>query len=155
MRRVVPLFLLVSLAFSPAPFPKQNGGSSSRALKAIQGNWVRVKYGFNGEELPSPTWYAEVRNSRISYGVTPDWLGKEWYPVTIDAERSPKRITIHSPEPLLLGLFKTGRHNRGIYKLEGDKLTICFVTSCWESSRPAEFTSDCERHLQVWMRTGD
>ena len=48
MRCVLPLFVLVSLAFAPLPVPKAKTDTGIKDLKALQGTWHRVSVHVGG-----------------------------------------------------------------------------------------------------------
>lgn len=105
----------------------------------IQGGWYVHAQTTNGNEIESYS------------GAGPDWVfsgdrirmyGKDAGTFRLDPSKDMKTIDINGP-----------RVGVGIYKLEGDTLTICFVES--PRSRPVEFTSPpgANRYLTAYRRT--
>ncbi len=95
-------------------------------LKGLQGTWVSTP-----DNAQESRWIFEGKKANTSAG------GRDYVcQVTLDPKATPHptidfRVT-QGPDD------STGKTSRGIYKLEGDKLTIC-VKWPGEGSRPAEF----------------
>ncbi len=95
-------------------------------LKALQGTWVSTE-----DNSQESRWVFEGKKANTSAG------GRDYVcQVSLDAKATPHptidfRVT-EGPDD------SAGKTSRGIYKLEGGKLTIC-VTGPGQGSRPAEF----------------
>jgi uncharacterized protein (TIGR03067 family) len=107
MRRVLLLIVVLSLGFAPAPFPKQRrADDSQRDLQAMQGKWT-------AEFADSAS--ITIVGDRMVYTADYGWK------FTLNAKTTPKRI-----EALGAGPSLAGKTRLGIYRLEKDKLTICW-----------------------------
>lgn len=127
MRRLLLPFALLSLGFAPAPFlaPSKPGGDD---LKRMQGIWACVSLITDGgtHDLTKSRITATVKGDRMCFGSPSDtWQMK------FDWTSSPRRVDFHRVK-------KTGTNLlTGVYKLEGDKLTICWRLS---KDRPVNFS---------------
>jgi uncharacterized protein (TIGR03067 family) len=111
----------------------------------IEGYWKYVTY-IQNEKAADPL---ELRSWKIHFsdGVCTDSRGdfSERYTYELNAHGTPKRIERVFTEGPSKGL------NFGIYKLEGDRLTICWgLRNGWEP--PTEFKSGMWRTLVVLKR---
>jgi len=134
MRAAVPLLALVSLAFAPAPWPKVPRDD----LAKMQGEWKRVSASVGGvpvflNEKQNDTVIAG-RNFRQASGATGAWT------IALSGGK-PGRIYFEAP-----GASKF-HHLHGIYKLEGDTLTLCTVIT---PGRPRPDSFDDSRP-GVWL----
>ena len=95
-------------------------------LKTLQGTWVST-----ADNAQESRWVFEGKKVNTTAG------GRDYVcEVTLDPKATP-----HPTIDFLVtegADDSAGKTSRGIYKLEGDKLTIC-VTVPGEGSRPAEF----------------
>jgi uncharacterized protein (TIGR03067 family) len=133
MRRILPLLALalLSLAFAPAPFPKsRNTDSTKEDMKAMQGEWA-------GQFADSAL--ITIVGDRMVY--TSDYGWK----FTLNAKTTPKRI-----EAFGFGPGLAGKTHLGIYRLEKDKLTICWrLNSAGKLDWPV---SDNPVQKDVWLQ---
>ena len=107
IRRVLLLLVVLSLAFAPAPFPKQRGQDDSQGdVQAMQGKWA---------EQSADSAFIRIIGDRMVH--TSDYGWK----FTLNAKATPRRI-----EAIGAGPGLAGKARRGIYRLEKDKLTICW-----------------------------
>jgi uncharacterized protein (TIGR03067 family) len=106
----------LSLSFAPAPFPKPD--PTKEDTKKLQGTWIKVR-SFppgNGEGEGR----LEINGGRMRYSLQGTLAGE--YSLSIDARKKPKLFTFKGT-----GGLADGFGYRGIYRLEGDQLTICYV----------------------------
>lgn len=115
----LPLLLLVgtSLAFAPAPLPRVKKPD----LEALQGSWRRVSYTLGGKPVPlvnpgGPPVHLVVEGKAMSFTQGPTTHGV--WDFTLSPGEKPPRVRMR---------WRTmpGQEQRGVYKVEGDKLTIC------------------------------
>ena len=116
-------------------------------LKKLQGEWVLVSFKKEGEDLPAKA----IEATRLTVKGE-QWLYKsdigEWSTTfKIDPSKTPKTID------MTIGTGKTARRQRGIYKIDGDTLTICRAAGRGDEERPKEFPGDHKGLvLIVWKR---
>jgi uncharacterized protein (TIGR03067 family) len=142
MRRPLLLAAVLSLAFAPAPRPKLN--ASKDDLAKMQGQWVRTSLTINGKKHDEPQGCAVTIKGDVLAFPSPDDAWK----LTIDATKKPKWIDSRRVKPAgSIGPFW------GVYRLEGDTLTICWREDANVTDRPADFDPS-QRHvwLQVFQR---
>src|SRR5688572_6297329 len=102
MRRVLPLFAVLCLAFAPAPFPRTQRQSAPALAPSMDGSWHSYR----------PMLIAAAH---LTFGdaSTPPYcrlaLGRAVRPATFDL------VHLQNGEAMWLG----------IYKVEADTLTIC------------------------------
>ena len=106
MRRVLPLLVGLLIGFAPAPQPKQRPEDSQRDLQAMQGAWT---------ERFADSATVTINGHRMVYSSDYAWK------ITLNAKANPKRI-----EAIGVGSEVAGKTRFGIYRLEGDKLIICW-----------------------------
>jgi uncharacterized protein (TIGR03067 family) len=115
----------------------------------LQGGWKMVLLFQNGEELPSEQ--ASNDELLIADDEYRTKLGAtvEASTFKIDATKKPKAIDFTYTSG-----FSKGKTVKGIYKIDGDDLTICRGLSA-ESERPDEFAAPTgsELMLVVWKRS--
>jgi len=136
------LVLLPAAALAPAaPALKDRQPKDA----PIFGEWFRV--GHTEAGMPVPTdreVHHQVFTSdgqwEYSYGARPD--GTKGKTFVTDTRQSPATIDI------TLGAGGKA-HYRGIYKVEGDTLTLCLVTG--DRERPKSFESSAERPTTIWV----
>jgi uncharacterized protein (TIGR03067 family) len=116
MRRLLPLLVLLCLAFAPAPLPKRD--RQSKGMLALVGVWDNK----GGDRIEfTPTHMKSIRYPRIQYHLR------------VDPTANPKTYD-------LIGVVGTGAEGmswKGIYKVEGDTLTRHYRPA--NNGRPASF----------------
>jgi uncharacterized protein (TIGR03067 family) len=123
--------------------PKDDAGKKDRAL--MQGDWACESYTVNGFTLEADDAQALFRTMKgNAYTVFrfSKALGKGTF--TLDASKSPRAIDL-TPAG-------AGKPILGIYKIDGDTLTICYAAP--GKPRPAGFTAKAGsgNTLTVWKR---
>jgi uncharacterized protein (TIGR03067 family) len=119
---------------APGPDPE-----SDKELKALQGKWKAVAIEVAGKPLPRDTFPAftwVIADDGTSTAQMP--AGDFPVAISVDPRKNPKTfVNLH----LGRGEY-TGQKQYGIYKLEGDKLTVCQAPpGAAESDRPKDFTT--------------
>lgn len=139
----VVVFLIV--AATPAQDPKKEAQDTKKELDKLQGEWTMVSLEENGKKASDEF----VKQFKLT--VKEDkWIvnGRE-KPFKIDQSKDPKTLDL---------VFKFGNKeivSQGIYKLEGDTLTLCRYSgrSSEKAGRPKEFKCrDNQDILVVWKR---
>ena len=140
MKRLILLAALATPMFAAAADPPVSswsgvggGGVAPKAGKTesdrFQGKWKVVELAYDGakitgDDLKDSTW--EFRGNQVI--ADGDEKGSATF--AVDASTDPAQIDI---------IAKNKQVNRGIYKFEGDKLTIC--TAVEGETRPTKFVS--------------
>jgi uncharacterized protein (TIGR03067 family) len=136
MRVRMLLLVVVGLAvgFAPAPFPRRDGLEPGKAdWKKLQGEWVRTRSLVGGvAQLSSTVTTVTISGDRLTYilGGRPTYV----YAMTLDVSKKPRALDIKG---LSLGVEKTTFW--GIYRLEGDTLTIWSRMGSTADARPTDF----------------
>jgi uncharacterized protein (TIGR03067 family) len=127
MRRLVLLLALLSLAFAPAPFAKAPRGKKPSAM---EGSWTQVGDA-GGRLLVSRGKFMLYQNGTLRA-----------YDLRFDEKRTPATFDLlHDEEARLVG----------IYKVEGDTLTVYYGEAQW-GRRPAYFEEDGVAVKEVFER---
>jgi uncharacterized protein (TIGR03067 family) len=133
MRRVLPLLVLLTLAFAPAPPPRRERAQGRP--ERIEGHWRQVSG-------PNVGVLLVVEPGRMTFsgwkGVDP--TSRVVYDLTVDPRKRPATYDVAyqgRKEPAFLG----------IYKLEGDTLTCCNRLA--GHGRPAAFEGAVEVYRRV------
>jgi uncharacterized protein (TIGR03067 family) len=119
--------------------------ASEKELEKLQGEWTLVSLEENGRKIKDE----EV--SRMKLTIRGDqWIlsyqgGSEWRDtIKIDPSQNPGTLDLTGP---------AGFTSPGIYKLEGDTLTLCNTADRGDIDRPREFKTTPEAGvLGVWKR---
>jgi uncharacterized protein (TIGR03067 family) len=129
---------LSSLAFAPAPFPKTR--SKQRVWKQLQGVWYVKSLASQGAARPHQVLTLEVSENRWAFRGRDRVVVGE-YVIELHLDTVPTSFTLkHSSRP--------GGICRGLYRIEGDSLTIC----CAPLGAPAPAGFDTgKRGSTLWV----
>jgi uncharacterized protein (TIGR03067 family) len=133
------LFPMVTLA-PAAPRLKEK----EPTVPPLFGEWLRVDHIQAGTPVaPDREPHHQVFKAdgewQYTYGNRPD--GTKGKNFTVDLKQNPPTIDIS------LNVGKA--HYRGVYKVEGDTLTLCLVTG--DTERPKNFASTADQPTTVWV----
>jgi uncharacterized protein (TIGR03067 family) len=143
------LGLIVVLA-TPLALGADNGDDVQKELKALEGKWKAVAMEARGQPFPKdsiPDFTFIVAANGKSTGQSPQ--GEYQATIGVDPNKTPKTIdNLHDS-----GAQK-GKKQYGIYKLEGDKWTVCMTRpGVAEGDRPKDFaTKDTANVVFVFER---
>jgi RNA polymerase sigma-70 factor (ECF subfamily) len=122
--------LCVRQALADKP-PAAGKGADQKDEEKILGTWALVSAEAGGKKVPEE----KVKEARLVFAAGGKWTGK--FPkgdqegtYKLDPARKPKEITFTGQE---------GKTQPGVYKLDGDTLTICINEE--GNERPTEFAS--------------
>lgn len=144
------VLVLVSMAgLLAVDDPKRDVG---KKLDQLQGEWGAVSFEANGEAVPTDKvgWHVAIKGNKVSirFGV----LRFEGDLVVADAREDQRLdVTRTGGEGIGTGSMDT----IGIYKLEKDKLTVCYRFRIGEVNRPTAFNthSQPDAMMQVFKRS--
>jgi uncharacterized protein (TIGR03067 family) len=135
MRRII--WVLVVLA-TPLLAAADTDDDAKKELKALQGTWKAVALEAGGKPLPKdaiPDFTLIIGAEGKSTGK----MAKSEYSatITVDPKKDPKTLdNLHESGD------QKGKKQYGVYKLEGDKLTVCITApGVAEADRPKDFTT--------------
>lgn len=133
------LSVMVAWVFSMRCHAEQ----TTNELDSFQGNWKMVSLEIRGKNMTAP-FTLVIKNDQWTV-IKPDG-SSNGCPFQINAAMLPKQID-------LIPLKTNAPSSLGIYKFEGDRLTICRTMGGTE--RPKEFkTTKSADILAVWQRAG-
>ena len=131
MRRLLPLLGLLSLGFAPTPFPRPKKPDPSKEhLQKMQGEWELIRLVIAGRDRSergkgTTIVIAADRMKQFVRGkLTHEWV------VTRDADKKPMVL-----DRKQLPGETTGINYRGIFRLDGNTLVLCFC----HGKRPNDF----------------
>jgi uncharacterized protein (TIGR03067 family) len=146
MQRIVCVWIILA-----APLLVAAGGDDvQKELKALEGKWKAVALEAGGMALPKevvPDFTFTIGAGGKSTGKSPK--GEYQALITVDPKKSPKTMD---------NLHESGDHKGkkqfGVYKLEGNKLTVCITApGAMEADRPKDFvTKDTKNVVFVFER---
>ena len=147
MKRSIGLVLVLAI---PLALFADNTNDVNKELKALEGKWKAVAMEAGGKPFPKesvPDFTFIVAANGKATGKSP----QEEYQatITVDPRNSPKTIDNHHET----GAQK-GKKQYGIYKLAGEKWTVCMTRpGVTESDRPKDFnTKDTANVVFVFER---
>lgn len=134
--------ILTILAIATPLFAEEN--DVRKELRALEGNWKAVALEVVGQALPNdalPDFTFVIGADGKSTGKMPQ--GEYTSKITIDPSKDPKTMdNFHESGS------EKGKTQYGIYKLEGDKLTVCITSpGRAKSERPKDFTTKDTRNV--------
>jgi uncharacterized protein (TIGR03067 family) len=103
------------------------GGEREEQLR-LKGDWVVVASGRVNKQVTGKNRPATIAGDKMTVSPKTEWALK-LYPT-----RNPPEIDLH-----ILAGASEGKVMKGIYKLEGDTLTICYSPAITGDVRPASF----------------
>jgi uncharacterized protein (TIGR03067 family) len=115
-----------------------------KELKALQGTWKAVALEAGGNALPKeaiPDFTFIIGADGKSTGKMPQ--GEYSATITVDPGKNPKTMdNLHESGA------QQGKKQYGVYKLEGDKLTVCMTPpGRAEADRPKDFATKGTTHV--------
>jgi uncharacterized protein (TIGR03067 family) len=139
MRRIICVLIVLA-----TPLLVAADNDVQTELKALQGKWKTVACEANGKPFPKdavPAFTVVIGAEGKSTGK----LAEEEFrfTMTIDPKKNPKTM-----ENLHETGAEKGKRQYGIYKLEGDKFTVCLTRAgSAEGDRPKDFNTKDTTHV--------
>ena len=147
MKCVIGLVLVLA---PPLSLAADDADDVKKELKALEGKWKAVAFEAGGKALPKesiPEFTFTVGAGGKSNAKTPQH--DDQATISVDPKKDPKTIdNLHES-----GASK-GKKQYGVYKLEGDKWTVCMTApGAAETDRPKSFnTKDSASVVFVFER---
>jgi uncharacterized protein (TIGR03067 family) len=140
------LMVLVAGTLLTADAPKDD--AVKKDLQQLQGEWALQASERNGEKRPEAqlkTFKRTITDNKYTVTWEDEEGSREFTGVmTLDPTQKPKTVDVEVPD----GPNK-GQKMLGIYKIEGDKHTVCVAAP--DGPRPTDFDSK-QGSLHVWKR---
>ena len=143
MRCAMLLFVLLSVAFAPAPVYRQKPKPPKDEREAILGRWKLISRTFEGQAHRHAVAMLEVGKGRWTYTNAAGSWRSPWT-FTLDVSGTPWRYHAKSEKQAIA-------QARGVCVVKGDKLTMCFTTDGEEAPEDLDGTKP-GRHLDVYER---
>ena len=147
MQRIICVMVVLT---TPLLLAADSDDDVRKELKALQGKWKTVAVEAVGKPFPKdaiPAFTMVVAEDGKSTGQTPK--GEFRFTMTVNSKKNSKTIDIlhESGE-------QKGKRQYGVYKLEGDKFTVCVTPrGSAEADRPKDFaTKDTTNVVFVFER---
>jgi RNA polymerase sigma factor (sigma-70 family) len=123
---------------SREPLDKDKATPSSD-LERMQGTWRLINFEINGVYClpffgPQGGQQATIKSTKL----IPNFMGGQSFTFWLDPAATPPAIDLHSLTDDPLNLGEPNKTHLGIYRLQGDELTICFVER-GKQERPSTF----------------
>lgn len=138
----LPLTLLAVLCLTAAPI-FADPAADAALLKRLQGDYAMRKHVQAGKVASETFRRLRIKGDRVQF-----LAGKRVLldaKLTVAASEKPAQITIHIKAP-----NKVERKMRGILKLEGQQLTLCFAYNrILNAKRPTTFESTAENRCDL------
>lgn len=124
----------------PADGQEKEDDLTRKELETFRGKWAGVSGGAEGWAL-----VFDGNKGESLQGTTVNHR----FVLKVDSSKNPKTYD----QVVTEGQFK-GESYRGIYKFDGDTLTICYVTPSSQKARPTEFSTGEKggEYLQTYKR---
>jgi uncharacterized protein (TIGR03067 family) len=145
MHRIIGIVVLLTL-----PLLAVAGDDAAKELKTLKGNWKTIALEAGGKALPkeaTPDFTMVVGDDGKTKG---KFMGGEFeFTITVDLKKTPRTIDINHTSG-----DQKGKKQYGVYKLEGDKWTVCVTQPGKEpADRPKDFdTKDTTNVVFVFER---
>src|SRR5262249_24127642 len=141
MRRLILLAGAAALSLGFAPTPRR--ASNEAELRRLQGTWEQVVLRLDGEDIPvvRGDTTASISGKRLRFAFRGKVIS-EWE-VLLHAGSNPKVLDLRASD---------GATIPGIYRLDRDRLTVCYRAHIGTGKRPAGFKSDSGVSLEVLVR---
>jgi uncharacterized protein (TIGR03067 family) len=145
MPRAVPLLVVLSVGFAPAPVYRERPDSIKVDLEALQGEWQSVNCSLEGGEPTvgggdDTAVYRGDRMSRLHKGV----VNARWV-IALDPSKEPRRMD-------LKGVEVPDQTVLCIYRIDGDTLTFAFRNQVDATERPKDFRPRPLVGIEVFRR---
>jgi uncharacterized protein (TIGR03067 family) len=130
MRVCVALFLMTGVVVVG-----QEPKAASKDQEALQGLWQAVELEFNGQKAPAEAvkaFQVQIKGDQLVFNPATD---NRKHTFVIDPAAKPRAMDLTPAD----GPAKGRKMPYAIYKLDGDKLTICLDKEGTTGKRPAEF----------------
>lgn len=137
--RAAPLFLVVLLVTSAS------GQDAKKDLDQLQGEWMMHSREANGKPSTNTNWKLTIKGDQWTVTRPDGGTAAIQATIKLDPAKNPKEIDL---------MYKRGVSSPGIYKLEGDTLTLCRPGPSMNAERAKEFkTTGSPNEIIVWKRT--
>jgi uncharacterized protein (TIGR03067 family) len=136
MRRYVPAFALFALFVVALSTPKWAAGQQQTEEEKLHGTWNYTSFEFMGKSLAVPEGKAFTFSKGGKVVLKSKGKPEQVGSFKIDVSKNPKQIDLINPEEKNKDKMVT----QGIYRIEGDTLTMAFFLNT-PGERPTAFDS--------------